>query len=437
MLAQYERGINKKSHNIYSVFYSKEGEMNQDTKILRSLAYQYRKASDHPRNAENAELYRAVNSLRQIRPVVLINEVPFHELDYDNKLTIQCEDPFLKTIENLMRRAIFQWEHFPADMIVPSWIPLKKTIINSGNGIEVKEQTLSLDNRNNIIAHEYEDQFKTDEDLEKLHTPTIRYDSKTTLKQLDQLMDIFGDIIPVKLVGVNSYIDTWDKISMYRGVENLLVDLIDRPEFTHKLVKKLADIEAATIQQYEDEGLFELNPLQIHCTPALADELPSKDYDGGKVMAKDVWGRGMAQIFNSVSKSMHEEFDIEYMINLFSKFGLTYYGCCEPLDKKLDIVKRLPNLRKISITPWADVDASAEQIGKDYVLSNKPTPTSVAVKNLDEEAVQKELSRIYSAVKRNGCNCDMVLKDISSAGYNLNNLVRWEQIAMRMAKEFA
>ena len=63
-----------------------------------------------------------------------------------------------------------------------------------------------------------------------------------------------------------------------------------------------------------------------------------------------------------------------------------YYGCCEPLDRKIDIVRKLPNLRKISITPWADVKRAAEQMGSDFVMARKPNPAMVAVPELDEAA---------------------------------------------------
>jgi len=143
----------------------------------------------------------------------------------------------------------------------------------------------------------------------------------------------------------------------------------------------------------------------------------------------------MAQIFASVSKEMHEEFDINYMEKLMADFGLNYYGCCEPLDQKIDIVEKLPNLRKISITPWADVDVAAEAIGKKYVLANKPNPASVTVP-LNEDALRAEIGRTLAAVKRNGCSCDIVLKDISSSGNDVRNLIRWEQIVMEMVKSF-
>ncbi|MDD3243397.1 MAG: hypothetical protein PHD32_06725 [Eubacteriales bacterium] len=408
--------------------------LQEDIAVLRPLAYRYYQASQHPRNAENARLYRAVNGLRAVRPVVLLDEIPFHELNYDNLLTLRCQDADLRQVEDHLRKTLFQWDHFPGDMIVPPYIPVYKVMTSTDIGVSVREQTLQTDGRNNIVSHEYIDQLSTEEDLEKLHEPVITYDREATLARADKIADALGDILPVRLMGHNNSVVTWDDISRYRGVEALLYDLVDRPEFTHRMVRRLTDIRLSIISQMEEQGLFEREPLLIHCTPALCDDLPGSSYDGGTVRRENIWGRGAAQIFSSVGKAMHDEFDIEYMREIFQNFGLVYYGCCEPLDRKMDIVERIPHLRKVSITPWANVDVAAEAIGGRYVLSSKPNPASVAVAHLDEQTLRAELGRIFAAVKRNGCSCDMVLKDISSAGYNLKNLMRWEQIAMEMAK---
>ena len=254
------------------------------------------------------------------------------------------------------------------------------------------------------------------------------------MARYEKLAEAIGDIIPVKLMGRYGHIDPWDTISELRGVTNLLMDLAVEPEFSHQLAQKMYECQESRLIQMEEQDLFEINLYNLHCTTALCSDL-GKDYDGGKVLRKHVWGRGVAQILGSVSKEMHEEFEIEYMKKVMSHFGLCYYGCCEPLDKKIDIVEKIPNLRKISITPWADVDVAAEAIGKKYVLANKPNPSAVALK-LDEDALRKEIGRTLAAVKRNGCSCDIVLKDISTAGGSIDNLIRWEQIVMEMVKNF-
>lgn len=408
--------------------------MHQDEIILRKLAREYAIAAADERNWENRQLHTAVNDLKMIRPVVLISEIPFHELNFDGFLTLQCQDPVLRSAEEFLRKQLFQWKHFPADMILSPYFPVQKIMHSTGNGWTVSEEILATDSKNHIVSHEYHDLLADESALEQFHLPVVTYDKEATMAQYERIANAIGDILPVRLTGHNSYFSTWDDIARYRGVTPLLMDLVERPEYTHQIVSKMTEYYISLSEQMEALGLYEMEPLHMHCTSALNSTLPG-EYDGGIVKRSQIWGRGMAQIFASVSKEMHEEFDIEYMKEIMEPFGLVYYGCCEPLDKKIDLIEKLPHLRKISITPWADIDNAAEVIGNRYVIANKPNPASVAGK-LDEDALRAEISRILAACKRNGCSFDMVLKDISSAGYDVNNLIRWEQIVMEMVRNY-
>ena len=408
--------------------------MHQDEIILRKLAREYAIAAADERNWENRQLHTAVNDLKMIRPVVLISEIPFHELNFDGSLTLQCQDPVLRSAEEFLRKQLFQWKYFPADMILAPYFPVQKIMHSTGNGWTVSEEILATDSKNHIVSHEYHDLLADESALEQFHLPVVTYDKEATMAQYERIANAIGDIIPVRLTGHNTYFSTWDDIARYRGVTPLLMDLVERPEYTHQIVSKMTEYYISLSEQMEALGLYEMEPLHMHCTSALNSTLPG-EYDGGIVKRSQIWGRGMAQIFASVSKEMHEEFDIEYMKKIMEPFGLVYYGCCEPLDKKIDLIEKLPHLRKISITPWADIDNAAEVIGNRYVIANKPNPASVAGK-LDEDALRAEISRILAACKRNGCSFDMVLKDISSAGYDVNNLIRWEQIVMEMVRNY-
>ena len=410
--------------------------MPPDCQILRELAHAWAEAAAHPRHAENAKLYRAVNDLRQIRPVVLIDEIPFHELNVDGSLTLRCTDPFLRSIEDRLRKTLFQWRHFPADMIVPRHVSVEKIIHSTGIGVEIEEQTISTNAANHIVSHDYHDQFAHDEDLQKLRVPVITYDQTETLRRYHLLGEMIGDIVPVKISGVGYlYTMIWDDIVMYRGATSPLMDLIDREEFTRALVARLYEIRAAVAAQYESLGLYDYGHETVHCTAGLSDDLPTPDPATG-AGRRNVWCRGAAQILGSVSKAMQEEFEIEHAKKLFEPFGLVYYGCCEPLHRKLDILAKLPHLRKIGVTPWADVDLMAEFIGGKYVMACKPNPAAVAIGSLDEDALRKELRHMLAAVRRNNASCDLVLKDISSAAGRLENLIRWEQIAMELVRDW-
>ena len=304
-------------------------------------------------------------------------------------------------------------------------------------GVTTLEHTRELDGGNNIISHAYIDQLSTMEDLEKLHVPEIRVDDALTEARRALLEGIFGDLLPIRLRGLSTagFYKPWDDLARWRSVQSIYVDLVDEPELMHATVRKLLDIHKELLRREEEMGLLDAYMPVLHCTAGLVDDLPGEIRDG-KVTRKNLWGRGTAQAFGSVSPAMTDEFEITYAREFFEGFGLLYYGCCEPLHDKIDIVKKLPNLRKLSITPWADVRKSAERIGADYVLSRKPNPAAVAVPRLDEDLLRQDILETLRLCRENNTPCEFVLKDISSVNYNPENLTRWEQVVMETVRNF-
>ena len=410
--------------------------MEQEKQILRELAFRYAEAARHPSHDQQRTLYRASNDLSPIRPIVLIREVPWNELETHPDLVLRCTDPDYREAEQYFRRHLFQWKYFPADMVLDPYYGVSKIIESTGFGLTVQETTLG--DLNSIHSHAYQNQLDSEEALEKLHFEKITYRKEETYALYHKMSDAIGDILPVKITGAPTGYSlgcrNWDIATELIGPENVFYQLADEPELMHKIAEKLTDIFLDKVRQYEELDLFEPDQVLIHHTPALNSTTPGIS-ETGKITAKQMWGRGLAQIFASVSKEMRNEFDITYMKRAMEPFGLVYYGCCEPLHNMIDILEQIPHLRKISITPWADVDISAEAIGKKYVLASKPNPAFLLNAAAEPEPARKELCRILDAVKRNGCACDIVLKDISSIGGSLENLVSWERIAMELVLE--
>jgi hypothetical protein len=98
--------------------------------------------------------------------------------------------------------------------------------------------------------------------------------------------------------------------------------------------------------------------------------------------------------------------------------------------------KRFKNLRKISITPWADFDIAADNMGGDFVLAAKPNPAFVNSPNFNPEPVKQEMKRYLEACKRNGATVEFVLKDISTIAKNPGNLTRWAATASQVIDEY-
>lgn len=396
----------------------------KDRGILRSLAERYSEIANLDIQKERIERYYKTISMEEVRPVVLINEVPWGEIR-DDELVCRCENNELRGLERELRISLYQWDHFQADYVIPPVFRVGKRIRSSGIGIAIQEDRMAGNTGTYIVSHRYKDQLDTEEDLEKLKIPIITYDKESTEKAAELASDVFSDLLPVEVVGTTFGYSIWDHVYQLRGVEKFFMDFATRPDFMHKTAEKFTDIGAATARQYQELGLLDANPLLLHCTPACARELPAEDFSG-KVRLKDVWGRGSAQIFSSVSPSMHDEFDLQYSQKLFGGCGLMYYGCCEPLHLKIGILrKRFKNLRKVSVTPWADPEVAARNIGSDYVFAAKPNPAFVNSPTFNPEPVEQEIRRYLDACKKYGTTCEFALKDISTIANNPNNLTRW------------
>ena len=403
-----------------------------DTTIIRELAKQYAEFALGERNAANMRLMRDINGLRPARPAVYIQELPWHQMNINGELELKCESKAHRDFEWWLRSDILRHKYFPSDHVFSPCVAVHKCVHSTGNGLRVSEDIIASDPKNHIVAHRYHDQLATEEDLAKIQIPVITHDAAESARRFEFASELFDGILPAKFVGYPPGFGPWDQISTYRGVDAMLLDLVMRPEHMHKTVARLLDVAEATLAQYEALGLLQ-NPLYIHCTAGLCDELAS--FDEQSVPVNRVWGRGAAQPFSSVSPEMHDEFEVAYQARYMKRFGLVYYGCCEPLHDRIDKIEKIPNLRKLSITPWAKIAPAAEAIGKKYVFAHKPNPAFVAEPAFDAPRVRKEILEVLDACAKHGCACEFVLKDISVCG-NPQNIVQWEKTVMETIANF-
>ena len=127
-----------------------------------------------------------------------------------------------------------------------------------------------------------------------------------------------------------------------------------------------------------------------------------------------------------------EEFELPYITKMAEHFGSIYYGCCDRLDDRLDMVKKIPNVRKVSCSPWSKRENFAENIGTELIMSNKPTPALIAETSVDWDAVRDDLKRTVDLARANNVNLEMILKDISTVANHPDRLTRWAEIAMQV-----
>ena len=404
--------------------------LQKDTETLRSLACAVAEIAALPAQRKTMALWRANNDLEPVpRPPVFMDQLPWHEINRSEEMKLVCEDPFLREVEYNLRQTLFRWKHFRCDMIVRPFYDLEKSVKGLDYGIHVLANLRVTDSENDVISHAYIDQLRTSEDVQAMQADIVETDAALDAERKARLEDIFGDVYPVRLAGVSIHSGVWDRITQMRSVADVLEDLIEDPDLIEETVKKFVWLTNQTIDQCEALGLLDPMLSYIHCTGALTRDLPVENGLDRKATPADCWSYGMAQMFTTVSPKMHEEFEIDLVKPLYDRFGLLYYGCCEPLHHKIHIVRKLSNVRKISISPWADIDIAADNIGRDYVFSSKINPAFIAV-DFDEGAIRKQVEHVLEATRRNGTPAELILKDVSTVQYDISRLERWHDLVM-------
>ena len=388
--------------------------------IIRELSKRYMEYATDESQRKMDERMLATNDLKLVRPPVLLDEIPWFEMNIDNELTCLCEDRTAVRIETWLRQSLYRRKHFKADTLFEPFYRVRMAYDATDIGIDVQETTKSTNEKNHIISHSYEDILEDEESVERIKIPTFTARPDKDERSLELYNDIFGGVMPVKLCGrAFLYHAPWDKIARYRGMEPILYDFYDRPEHLHAIRQKFLDMAVAEMDFVEKELHVDPSFPSLHCTPAKISGLAE---DGWKA----TWLRTMAQGFSEVSPEMHEEFELKYVLQIADRFAYTYYGCCEPLDNKLDVIFKIPNLRKVGVSPWAKEEIMAERLGGNFVYARKPNPSHVALVT-DPEVIRKETEKTVKLCQKYGCPVEFVLKDISTVSNRPENLIVWAQ----------
>ena len=309
--------------------YAKEKE------ILRGLAKQVAEISALPIQNKTLKAYKAVNSLRPERPVFMIDQLPWGELiKYSgDELNLLCEDWLMQRFEWELRETLYRWNHIPDDRVVTNVIRAPKSLHNTGFGLQIQEERIQGQAGTAADSHDYKDILKDEDDLAKVQTPVVSEDKETSKKWLEMTHDIFDGVMRVVQGGTTAgHGHVWDLISTWHGVEECMYDVLDRPEFMHKVLDKMFGLYLYQLDEYERLGIIDVGTPLIHCTGAYTDELPGHNGESDEELekyrssAKNMWCMGAAQLFSMVSPELHDEFEIAYQQRWYSRFGLGYYG---------------------------------------------------------------------------------------------------------------
>lgn len=399
----------------------------KDREIIRDLARRLAEIADLPIQKERRDLWVQHNQLNSVRPLIMISpEGSWGELLPGDALT--CEGKTARNIERTIRMRIYGHEHFDQDVVVEKIWNVHKAVRGTGWGLEAKQHPSTAARG----AWAFDPVLKEPSDLKKLKVPQISHDEAATEKHFQDAQELFGDILDVRLIGVPriSY-HLMSQYSRWRGLEQMMLDMYEEPEMLHDAMAFLTEGHKDILKQHIELNLLSLNndgTYQNSGGNGYTTELPPSDCDPNRVRPCDMWSSAEAQELAQVSPAQHDEFCLQYEKQLLEPWGLNGYGCCEDLTRKLDLVKTIPNIRRISISPFANVDSCAEQLKGDYIFSWKPHPSHL-VGDFDEDHIRGYIRHTIEVALANDCVLEMILKDTHTCEHQPQRFDRWTQIA--------
>jgi len=408
----------------------------EDKEVLRDLARKVAEISSMEKQEERRDLWRKHNSLVKTRPPVLVLAgAAWPEVYPDSQL--KCTDPLLRGIERTLRQRIFQ-DSLDDDYVIEPWVTVRAvyaTRLGSFRwGPEIKRTPRGAPGG----TWRYDPPIKNPEDLDKLVKPRHAIDEEATARNVEKVQDAIGDIITVDVDRGPAFrgfmADLSTDAAYLRGLEQMMWDMTERPEWLHRMMRFMMEGVLACQDQAEAAGDWRLANSANQAMP-YSLELPDPKPNSESVKRDRLWVFCAAQEYAWVSPAMHEEFLLRYQIPIMEKFGLVAYGCCEDLTQKLDMLKQIPRLRRIAITPQADVAASAENLQRDYVLSWRPNPSLMICNGFDPVRVRTVLTEGLEAAR--GCNVDITLKDVQTIGHRPDDLREWVRVAKGVAEKYA
>ena len=405
-----------------------------DRLLLRDLAQRVAEIAADPVQEQKRRMWYRHNALQSGRPLVLV----FPEGAWEEILpgaVCECGDPHWRGVEWGLRAKLLQWAHFPDDNPVEAELAVPRAVERTDWGVPFAH--VQSDTPRGSFT--FDPPLKDPGDISRLRYPTISHDAEETQRWVEVYQETFGD-----LLRVSARYGEWTEANLaylmteLRGLDQMMVDMCDRPAFVHELAEFLTAGLLKLLDERERQGLLSLNNGGHYVGSGgvgYTHELPAADFDGTHVRPRDLWGFGEAQELALVSPEMHDEFVLQYQIRILERYGLNCYGCCEDTIKRFEVIRRVPRLRRISVCPWADTQRAAETLQDRYVFSWKPNPAMVAGERLDTEWIRTAIGKAIGDAR--GCVLEMILKDTHTVRGELSRFTEWTRIVLELAEEAA
>lgn len=397
--------------------------LSNDRKVLRELAKRFAEITNSPEMEMRRQRWYAHNDVREGKPMVLcFPEGSWPELIGEKDLL--CNDAEARAIETTLRRNIY-WYDVIADDAAHECCWYVQPAVDLGDYGVGAEYSYGSDRG----SYRWEHPLKNlGEDLSMLRMPVCSHDRAETRRRLDEAQDLFGGILDVRL---RPGLDYWtlgmtNDVIRLTGLDDLFIYMYDNPDGLHKLMAFMMESKQQMLDWYESETWL-AQPNDLDGYTGSGGQAYTRDFEPQSVSPlMRMWGFAESQETVGVSPKMFGEFIFRYQLPLLSRFGLNCYGCCEPVHERMEYIRQIPRLRRVSVSPWCDQRVMAEVLGRKTVFSRKPNPALICA-SFNEEAARADIVSTLEAAK--GCNVELIMKDTHTVQNEPRRIARWVQIA--------
>lgn len=397
----------------------------EDRYILRELARRVREVASQPRMEALRKKWVAHNDFQTDEPMVLFELGGIQNMVVPDS-ELKCVGQDARQMERMLKLRLFQAEKVRDDLVIDADLCINWQIQQHGWRNKAHDQHGKVEGG---VQEGYVPipVLSDPEEIYQMQPTTYTVLREESGKTLAFWENVLGDILNVRLRGNYWWTlgMTWDFLRL-TGMETFLTLPYDDPDAFHAIMSFLEKDAENFIDFLEKESLFTLNNGNDYVgsgTCGFTHKLPGDDFDG-QVKAHNLWVLMESQESVSMSPSMFKEFIFPYQKRLAERFGLCYYGCCEPLHNRFDAVAQLRNLHTVSVSPWCDMARLAEQLEKDrpLVLACKPSPALISA-GFEEEPLKDHTRQALHYFK--GRPVELVMKDVHTVEHDLSRCGRW------------
>lgn len=413
-----------------------------DRQTIRELAARWAEIAALPIVAARKRQWRALHDLRPERPMILFETATVHE--YVALGELRCEDPILRAVEAVMRENIRHFDEVGDDIVLDPYYRIGWDLVTSSWGVDVVQVPAEVGEGEIPLGYTFDFPIKQPADIGLLQPRTFAVDRERTLARQHLLEEVFGDLLPVRVGNYDHFMveqgaESWAgnyfigltwQIYRFIGNDGLLSWVYEAPEAIHALMEYMASDRERMFSFVESEGLIVPNTDSQMAGPrayGYVSALPDADVTEPARLT-DLWCWAESQETAPISPAMYEEFFLPYIARVSGRFGLVYYGCCEPVHDRLELIMAaMPNLRSVSVSPWADFEQVAGMLGDRYVFSRKPDPVPISGPSPHWDRAEADLRRTRDAAR--DCNVALLFRDVYDIGGDRSRLSRWVDLA--------